>query len=123
MSKEKFKSWATGFSATVLKLITFLWACFMGYSAVMITIAVYETGSLVEVGTFITEVNKTFIASVVTILIARVVENVFEHNDGGIFGHSIKEETNDSTDSGVPADDMCNDDGSGDGSDQEDICG
>lgn len=96
MSKKTFKHWATGFSATALKVITISWVLLMAYSAVLITLALYRTGTLYEIGTFIAEVNKTFIASVVTILITRVVGNIFEHNDGGIFGTSREENTDES---------------------------
>lgn len=114
MTKEKFKAWAVGFSATALRIITIAWIIFMLYSAVLMGISLFKTGNLETLGLFITEVNKTFIASVVTILITRVVGNLFEFNNGGIFGYSRGSE-NDSTDSGISADDNSDIDSFNDG--------
>ena len=70
----------------------------MAFAAVMIAYLAIKTDALIEINTLIVEVNKTFVAAVVSILITRVVGNVFEYNNGGIFGKSIrKEKENDST--------------------------
>ena len=124
MSKTKFKSWSTSFSARVLTLITILWASFMTFAAVMIAYLAIKTDALVEINTLIIEVNKTFVAAVVSILITRVVGNVFEHNNGSIFGKSIgKEIEHDNTDSSLSTGDMCNNDESDNGSCEESISG
>lgn len=121
---KKFKSWAYGFSATVLKVIFVLWAFSIIFGAVMIAYAMITTGQIAEPVNFMHEVNSTFGASVIGVLVTRVVGNVFEHNDGGIFGQSIKEEKeNDSTDCYVSADDHSSNDVSDSGGSQENVYG
>jgi len=92
MEKKDFKKWSVGFSAKVLKIITAAWLAFMVFTAVMMAIGLHQTGSLYDIGTFIVEINKTFCAAVVGILITRTVGNIFEYNDGGIFGISRRGE-------------------------------
>lgn len=107
MNEQKFRKWAVGFTATVLKLITLIWGGCMVFAAVVITIALFRTGEFSYLDTYIQYVCGCFTAAVITGLITRVIGNVFEFNDGGIFGFSRKENDNDSTDSNVSADDMC----------------
>lgn len=110
-TKKKFQSWAIGFTATVLKLITVIWGGCMVFAAVAILLALYRTGEFSYLDTYIIKVCECFTAAVITGLVTRVIGNVFQYNDGGIFGTSIgKENSDDSTDSGISADDMCNDD-------------
>lgn len=94
MNKKEFKKWATSFSVKILKLITILWASFLAYSAIVMTIAIFQTGQLVSLDTFISEVSETFRDAVVAILITRTVSNIFEFNNGGLFGTSMREENN-----------------------------
>ncbi|MBQ6441053.1 MAG: hypothetical protein IJJ13_00470 [Lachnospiraceae bacterium] len=122
--EKKFKSWAYGFSATVLKVIFVLWAFSIIFGAVMIAYAMITTGQIAEPVNFMHEVNSTFGASVIGVLVTRVVGNVFEHNDGGIFGKSIKEgNENDSASGYVLADDHSSDDVSDCGGSKEDAYG
>lgn len=110
-NKKKFQSWALGFTATVLKLITIIWGGCMVFAAVIMTLALYHTGEFSYLDTYITSVCGCFTAAVITGLITRVIGNVFEFNNGGLFGQSVgKENENDSTDSGVPADNICGSD-------------
>ena len=92
MSKKQFKTWAVGFTAAALKLITGAWIATTAFSAVAMIIAIYVTGQFSYLDTFISETNLTFRASVVTLLITRTVGNVFQYNDGAVFGTSRKEE-------------------------------
>ena len=111
MNEKKFKRWAVGFTATVLKLITIIWGGCMIFAAVVITIALFRTGEFSYLDTYITSVCGCFSAAVITGLITRVIGNAFEFNNGGIFGQSIgKERDDDSTDCDVFADGVCNDD-------------
>lgn len=91
MDKQKFAKWTFGFSAKALKVITVMWAASMTFGAFIITLALVMTGSIEEPVNYIAEINRTFAASVVAILITRTVGNVFEHNNGSIFGTSIEE--------------------------------
>lgn len=109
-TQKQFKKWAVGFTATVLRLITALWGLCMVYAAVIMTLALYRTGEFSYLDTYITKVCDCFMAAVVTGLITRVVGNVFQYNDGSIFGFSREENNNDSTDCNVSAGDMCSDD-------------
>ena len=123
-SKKKFQSWALGFTATALKLITVIWGGCMVFAAVIITLALYHTGEFSYLDTYITSVCGCFSAAVITGLITRVVGNMFEFNNGGIFGNSVgKESEDDNTNSDVPADNMCGGDESDHGSGKEDIYG
>lgn len=111
MNEKKFKRWAVGFTATVLKLITIIWGGCMIFAAVVITIALFRTGEFSYLDTYITSVCGCFSAAVITGLITRVIGNAFEFNNGGIFGQSIgKERDNDSTGGDVFTDGVCNDD-------------
>ena len=91
-NKKEFQRWATGFTANVLRLITAIWGFCMVFAAVVITLALYRTGGFSYLDTFINRVCDCFMAAVVTGLITRVIGNVFEFNNGGIFGVSRKEE-------------------------------
>lgn len=88
MNKKQFKSWAVGFTASALKIITAAWLATTVFSAIAMVLAIYKTGQFSYLDTFIIESNTTFRASVVTLLITRTVGNVFEHNDGGPWGTS-----------------------------------
>lgn len=123
--KKKFQSWAYGFSATVLKVIFVMWAFSIVFGAAMITYAMITTGQIAEPVNFMHEINSTFGASVIGVLVTRVVGNVFEHNNGGIFGQSINEGgyENDSTDSNLSSGNLLGADEPDYGSDQENVCG
>lgn len=122
--KKRFRSWAYGFSATVLKAIFALWAVSIVFCMFVITYTIINGGSMEEPVNFMHEINSTFGASVVGVLVTRVVGNVFEHNNGGIFGQSIREgNENDNTDSVVYAGDMRSNDELDRGSGQEDVYG
>lgn len=86
-----FKNWAEKFSIKAFRLITIIWAVQMIYAAGMIVFSVIQTGSFLYLDTFITEINDTFRKSVIAILLTRTVGNIFEFNNGGIFGESQKE--------------------------------
>ena len=107
MTKKKFQKWAVGFTATVLKLITVIWGFCMIYAAVLMTVALFRTGEFSFLDTYITKVCECFAGAVITGLITRTLGNIFEFNDGGIFGISRKENNNDSSDCSISTDDMC----------------
>ena len=110
-SKKQFQKWTYGFSATVLKVVFALWAVSIVFCMFVIGYALFTSGDIAEPVNFMHEINSTFGTTVVGVLVTRVVGNVFEHNDGGIFGTSIREENdNDSTDCNVSAGDMCSND-------------
>ncbi len=108
--KKKFQSWSYGFSATVLKVVFILWAFAILFGAFVITYALLTTGMIEEPVNYMHEVNSTFGTAVIGVLITRVVGNVFEYNDGGIFGTSRKEKEDECSDSGVSADHYGDDD-------------
>lgn len=89
MNKREFRKWSTSFSVRVLKLITILWIISLIYSAAMILTGVLMNSQLEYVDIFITESFKIFHDSVIVILLTRTVGNIFEYNNGGIFGTSI----------------------------------
>lgn len=89
-TSEQFKKWSTGFSAKVLILITTFWAVMNAYALFLVTVQFIRFGILDSdvLKLFIEKINETFLASVVSILITRTVSNVFQFNEGGIFGIS-----------------------------------
>lgn len=109
-TKRQFQKWSLGFTVNVLRLITAVWGVCMAFAAAAIALALYRTGELSYLDTFINRVCDCFMAAVVTGLITRVIGNVFEYNDGGIFGKSRKEKEDDGTDSNDPVDDLLGDD-------------
>ena len=109
--KKEFQKWSYGFSASVLKVVFALWAFSILFGAVVIAYALLTTGQIEEPVNYMHEINSTFGTTVVGVLITRVVGNVFEHNNGSIFGTSIKEgDTNDSSDSNVSFDNFSSSD-------------
>lgn len=109
-TKKQFSKWSLGFSAKVLTVVFILWAVSILFCMFVITYALMTIGNIEEPVNFMHEVNSTFGTAVIGILVTRTVGNVFQYNDGVIFGTSRKENENDSTDSNVSADDMCSDD-------------
>lgn len=91
-NKKEFQKWATGFTANVLRLITAIWGICMVFAGAVIAIALFWTGEFSYLDTFINRVCDCFVAGVVTALVTRVIGNVFQYNDGGIFGISREEE-------------------------------
>jgi len=89
---EQFKKWSTGFSASVLILITTFWAVNNAYVLFLLSVQFFRYGILDSevLKLFIEKINETFLASVVSILITRTVGNVFQFNNGGIFGNSTE---------------------------------
>lgn len=110
MNKKDFQKWSMGFSAKVLRVIFALWAVSIVYCMFVITYALITTGDIAEPVNFMHEVNSTFGTSVLGVLITRVVGNVFQYNNGSIFGKSREEKEDDSTSGGFHADDLCGDD-------------
>lgn len=90
-----FKDWAEKFSIKAFRLITIIWGAQMIYAAGMIVFSVFRTGEFLYLDTFIVEINETFRKSVVAILLTRTVGNIFEFNNGGIFGESIRDNEED----------------------------
>lgn len=122
--EKKFKAWAYGFSATVLKAIFVLWAASIMFCMFVITYALVNNGDIAEPVNFMHEVNSTFGASVIGVLVTRVVGNVFEHNNGGIFGQSIKEgNESECTDSTISSGGLLSGDEPGCGSAEENVYG
>ena len=54
-------------------------------------IAIYSTVHLRQPYTM-EELSKPAITGILCVLFAKVLENIFEHNDGALFGHSNKRE-------------------------------
>lgn len=92
MNAGGFRRWSLSFSVAAIHLITVIWASSLIFSAVLILIETLHTGDQSCLNTFISETSETFRDSVVTIVIARTVGNIFEYNDGGIFGKSVSKE-------------------------------
>lgn len=78
-----------------MKLITILWTVFLSLAVILILVAIIVTREFSYLDTFIQEISKTFRAAVVSILITRTVGNIFQFNNGSIFGESIREEDTD----------------------------
>lgn len=90
LTNSQLRQWSNSFSMAVLKLITGFWVFFNIYILILITIKYFMYGILeAEVMTaFIDKMNGVFLASVVSIVISRTFGNIFQYNDGGIFGIS-----------------------------------
>jgi len=95
MNKREFRKWASSFSIFALRLITILWTISLLFSMTMIVVGVILTQQFLYLDIFITESFKIFHDSVITILLTRTVGNIFEYNNGGIFGTSIGGEADD----------------------------
>lgn len=63
----------------------------MGWVSVSYLIALYATVRLGQPFPVV-ELSQQAITTILGVNVLKVVENVFEHNDGGIFGTSIKKE-------------------------------
>lgn len=87
---ERYRLWAVQFSQKAFKIITAVWIAEMIFSAVMMAVAIVVTGQFAYLDTFIIEINSTFRASVIALLLTRTVGNIFQFNNGGIFGESIQ---------------------------------
>ncbi len=109
-TKKSFQKWSYGFSARVLTVVFFLWGLSIVFCMFVIAYCLLTTQSIEEPVNFMHEINSTFGTTVVGVLVTRVVGNVFEHNNGSIFGTSIKEKNDDSTDCDVSIDDHSGDD-------------
>ena len=59
----------------------------LGWVSVSYLIALYATVQLGQPFPVI-ELSQQAITTILGVNVLKVVENVFEHNDGGIFGHS-----------------------------------
>lgn len=63
----------------------------LGWVSVSYLIALYATVRLGQPFPIV-ELSQQAITTILGVNVLKVVENVFEHNDGGIFGTSIKKE-------------------------------
>lgn len=63
----------------------------LGWVSVSYLIALYATVRLGQPFPVV-ELSQHAITTILGVNVLKVVENVFEHNDGGIFGTSIKKE-------------------------------
>lgn len=63
----------------------------LGWVSVSYLIALYATVRLGQPFPVV-ELSQQAITTILGVNVLKVVENVFEHNDGGIFGTSIKKE-------------------------------
>lgn len=66
----------------------------LGWVSVSYMIALYATVRLGQPSPVV-ELSQQAITTILGVNVLKVVENVFEHNDGGIFGHSNTSNTND----------------------------
>lgn len=87
--------WSLSFTKKVITVVTLLWTLQLIYSAIIIWYAVQTQGNFSYLDTFINDNGDTFRLIVGTNIISKTIENVFKYNEGGIFGKSI---TNDSQD-------------------------
>lgn len=90
--KETLK-WSLTFTKKVVTLVTIIWSIQLIYSAIMIWYAVQMQGNFSYLDTFISDNGETFRLLVGTNIISKTIENVFKYNEGGIFGKSITEDT------------------------------
>lgn len=88
--KSMFR-WSLTFTKKVVTLVTILWFFQLVYSAVIIWFAVKAQGNFSYLDTFITDNGETFRLIVGANIVSKTIENVFKYNEGGIFGHSVKE--------------------------------
>lgn len=62
----------------------------LGWVTLSYVIALYATVKLGQVFP-VTELSEQAITTILGVNVLKVVENIFEHNDGPIFGHSREE--------------------------------
>ena len=62
----------------------------LGWVTISYVIALYATVKLGQVFP-VTELSEQAIITILGVNVLKVVENIFEHNDGPIFGHSREE--------------------------------
>ena len=89
---KQLKKWANGFSVTVLRIVLALWTFSIIFGAFVIGYSLLVYGTIEEPVNFISEINSTFGASVISILITRTIGNIFEYNDGVVWGTSHRAE-------------------------------
>lgn len=92
--KETFK-WSLTFTKKVIILVTVIWFLELIFSATMIWYAVWTQGNFSYLDTFIMDNGESFRLIVGTNIVSKTIENVFKYNEGGIFGKSITEDTED----------------------------
>ncbi len=63
----------------------------LGWVSVSYLIALYATVKLGQAFP-VTELSQQAITTILGVNVLKVVENVFEHNDGPVFGHSNREQ-------------------------------
>lgn len=89
LTEAKAKS-VTRFLFLVIPCCAIVWV-FISYG-----IAIYSTICLEQVYTM-SELSEPAIETILGVLLAKVVGNLFEHNNGGLFGQSDSTETDDTT--------------------------
>lgn len=69
--------------------------CALAWVSISYLIAIYSTVKLGVVYTM-SELSEPAITAILGVVLAKTFGNIFEHNDGVIFGKSVKENANDS---------------------------
>lgn len=90
---KDFFNWSLTFTKKLIVICTVLWAFCILYSAVMILFAVIKVGDFSYLDSFITDNGETFRIVVGVNLISKTIENVFKYNNGGLFGTSLPEKS------------------------------
>lgn len=75
-------------SVTRLLFVATTWSA-IAWVFISYAIAIYSTVHLGQVYTM-AELSEPALHSILGVTIAKVLENIFEHNDGALFGHSNK---------------------------------
>lgn len=75
--------WTWEFTKKIVVFLSVLYILNWLYSAVVIAIAVYDTGTFSYLDTLITETNETFRIVVGANVIKSCIENIFKYNDIG----------------------------------------
>lgn len=99
MNKVKAKSfmnWTLTFTKRIVLIVTLLWIAYTVYEAFMIWYSVKLFGNFSYLDTFISDTGETFRLIVGANIVSKTIENVFKYNEGGLFGTSIREETEES---------------------------
>ena len=99
---KDFFNWSLTFTKKLIVICTVLWAFCILYSAVMILYAVIQVGDFSYLDSFITDNGETFRIVVGVNLISKTVENVFKYNNGGLFGTSLPENSEEALDKPSP---------------------
>ncbi|MDD2979511.1 MAG: hypothetical protein PHN80_06010 [Hespellia sp.] len=89
-SMKNALKWTWEHTKMIINVLSILYVVNWIYSAIVITVAIIQTGQFSFLDSLITETNETFRVVVGANVVKACVENVFKYNDFGGKGESYK---------------------------------